>query len=55
MAAAGKGFTWYDLYRMPTRLRLFYYRQMLESVERENEQVEAAKRQSPSSKVRVKK
>jgi predicted solute-binding protein len=55
MAAAGKGFNWYDLYSMPTRYRLFYYRQMVEAVEKETQQMEAAKSQNPNSKVRIRK
>jgi predicted solute-binding protein len=55
MAAANKGFNWYDLYRMPTKYRLFYYRQMLDVVEKENKPIEEAKTQSPNSRVRIRK
>jgi hypothetical protein len=50
----GNGFTFSDLYGMPTHLRNFYYRKLVESKEKENEQIKKANSQTNSSKVRIK-
>ncbi len=50
----GNGFTFSDLYSMPTHLRNFYYRKLVEAKEKENEQIKKSKAPSNSSKVRIK-
>lgn len=50
----GNGFTFSDLYGMPTHLRNFYYRKLVEAKERETEQIKKANSPSNSSKVRIK-
>lgn len=50
----GNGFTFSDLYQMPTHLRNFYYKKLVEAKERENAQIEKANSPSKSNKVRIK-
>jgi hypothetical protein len=45
------GFNWNDLYYMPTKLREFYWRELLKAKQDENEQIESAKSKN-SSKTR---
>jgi hypothetical protein len=40
---ANGGFNWHDLYLMPTRLREFYWRELLKTKQEENETIETAK------------
>lgn len=51
----GNGFTFADLYTMPTRWRNFYYNKLLDAKKKE---ADAVKKQSsatsPNSKVRIK-
>jgi hypothetical protein len=42
-----------DLYQIPTHLRNFYYRQLVDSKKRENEQIEKSHNSQKSSKVRI--
>jgi len=51
---ANGGFNWHDLYLMPTRLREFYWRELLKTKEEENETIEMAKasKSNNSSKTR---
>jgi hypothetical protein len=51
---ANGGFNWHDLYLMPTRLREFYWRELLKTKEEENETIETAKasKSNNSSKTR---
>jgi hypothetical protein len=51
MVNYGNGFTMMELYQMPTKLRLFYYKKLIEAKKKENEQVKTA---STPSKVRIK-
>jgi hypothetical protein len=40
---ANGGFNWHDLYFMPTKLREFYWRELLKTKEEEREQIEKSK------------
>jgi hypothetical protein len=40
---ANGGFNWNDLYFMPTKLREFYWRELLKAKEDEREQIEKSK------------
>jgi len=51
MVNYGNGFTMMELYKMPTKLRLFYYKRLIEAKKKENEQTKTA---STPSKVRIK-
>jgi hypothetical protein len=53
MVNYGNGFTISELYILPTHLRMFYYKKLVESKEREKKQVEDAQ-QASKSKVRIK-
>ena len=46
---ANGGFNWHDLYLMPTRLREFYWRELLKTKQDENETIEAAKTKTNNS------
>jgi hypothetical protein len=37
------GFNWHDLYFMPTKLREFYWKELLKAKEEEREQIEKSK------------
>lgn len=50
MVQFSQGFTFNDLYNMPTKWRRFYYNKLVEVKKKENEEVEKIKRES---KVRV--
>ena len=50
----GNGFTMMDLYKMPTHLRNFYYKQLADVKKKEAEQVKKSSQASKSSKVRIK-
>lgn len=55
MVNYGNGFTISDLYNLPTHLRMFYYKKLVESKEREAKQAKEAQQASKSpSKVRIK-
>ena len=43
------GFTWNDLYYMPTKLREFYWRELLAVKEEENKQYQSASNKTRSS------
>lgn len=47
------GFNWNDLYYMPTKLREFYWRELLDTKNKEKEELEKSKKSS-QSKVRRK-
>lgn len=47
------GFNWHDLYYMPTKLREFYWRELLDAKKQEKEEMDKAKKSS-STKVRRK-
>jgi hypothetical protein len=51
MVHYGNGFTVMELYQMPTKLRLFYYRKLIDAKRKENEQIEKSNK---ASKVRIK-
>ncbi len=51
MVQYGNGFTIMELYRMPTRLRLFYYQKLVEAKKKENDAVEKSNK---ANKVRIK-
>ena len=46
---ANGGFNWHDLYYMPTKLREFYYRELLKAKDTEQKQVEAMNAKSKTS------
>ena len=46
---ANGGFNWHDLYNMPTRLREFYWRELLKTKQDENDQIEQSKSKSNNS------
>lgn len=52
MVQFGNGFTWHDVYTMPSHWRKFYFQKLVELKKKENEEVEDIKKKS---KVRVKK
>ncbi len=51
----GNGFTWSDVYYMPTYLRNFYYNKLIDAKKKESEQIKAANssKSSKSPKVRI--
>jgi hypothetical protein len=51
MVQYGNAFTVMDLYRLPTYLRLFYYKKLVDSKKKETEQIKSTNK---SSKVRFK-
>jgi hypothetical protein len=53
MVNYGNGFSVTELYNLPTHLRMFYYKKLVESKEREKKQIEEAQ-QASKSKVRIK-
>ena len=54
MVNYGNGFTVMELYKMPTRLRIFYYNKLADAKKKENEQIEKSNKAAASaSKVRV--
>ena len=53
MVNYGNGLSIVELYSLPTHLRMFYYKKLVESKEREKKQIEEAQ-QSSKSKVRIK-
>jgi hypothetical protein len=40
---ANGGFNWHDLYFMPTKLREFYWKELLKTKESEREQIEKSR------------
>lgn len=52
MIQFGNGFTWRDVYTMPTHLRNFYFRKLVDFKKKEAEEYKKVQRQS---KVRVRK
>lgn len=54
MCNYGNGFTMMDLYKLPTKLRNFYYRKLVSTKKAESEAIEKSKGKT-SNKVRVKK
>jgi hypothetical protein len=48
----GNGFTFSDVYQMPTYLRNFYYNKLVDSKKKESEQIKKTNSQK-SSKVRI--
>lgn len=46
---ANGGFNWQDLYFMPTKLREFYWRELLKTKESENNSVEKVRANSNNS------
>jgi hypothetical protein len=55
MCNYGHGFTMMDLYKMPTKLRLFYYNKLVETKTKENEQIQKQNSQPKAKlpKVRI--
>jgi len=47
--ASNGGFTWSDLYTMPTYLREFYWNELLAAKETENQAYKSASRKSTSA------
>jgi len=54
MCNYGNGFNIMDLYNMPIHLRNFYYKKLVESKEKETEQIKKTNSSTNSSKVRIK-
>lgn len=49
----GNGFTWADVYFMPTYLRNFYYNKLVEAKKRESEQAKASQsKKAPKVRIR---
>ena len=46
---ANGGFNWHDLYYMPTKLREFYYREMLDAKDEEKKQMDSINSKSKSA------
>lgn len=46
---ANGGFNWHDLYYMPTRLREFYYRELVAAKDSEKKEIEAANQKTKST------
>ena len=46
---ANGGFNWHDLYYMPTKLREFYWRELIEAKDEEKKQYESANNKVKSS------
>jgi hypothetical protein len=58
MCNYGNGFTMMDLYKMPTRLRIFYYKKLIDAKKKEQEQLNKSQSSVKSNKgtiTRVKK
>ena len=49
----GNGFTWSDVYFMPTYLRKFYFNELLEVKKKEAEEMKKAQSKSKTPKVRM--
>jgi hypothetical protein len=50
---ANGGFNWHDLYYMPTKLREFYYRELVSAKEEEKKEIDNANQKSKiASRVR---
>jgi hypothetical protein len=52
---ANGGFNWHDLYLMPTRLREFYWRELLKTKQEENETIETAKSSNSNNSSKTRK
>jgi hypothetical protein len=52
MVQFGNGFTWRDVYTMPTNLRKFYFNKLVELKKQEKEEMDKA---NQKSKVRIRK
>lgn len=52
MVNYGNGFTWSEVYTMPTQWRKFYFNKLLDAKKKEKEEYDKASKQS-KSKVRV--
>ena len=50
----GKGFTHSDIYCMPIYLRNFYYKQLLDTRKKENDEMKKAQQKSKSNNSRFK-
>jgi hypothetical protein len=48
------GFNWNDLYYMPTKLREFYWRELLDTKKQEREEIEKARKPTQSNRLRKK-
>jgi hypothetical protein len=48
------GFTWNDLYYMPTKLREFYWRELLDAKKGEREEIEKSRKPTQSNRFRKK-
>ena len=53
MCHYGNGFIMMDLYKLPTHLRNFYYRQLVSTKKNENEHIEKSNNSHKASKVRI--
>jgi hypothetical protein len=53
MLQFGNGFTWADVYHMPTYLRKFYFNKLLEFKKQEAEEMKKAQKQNKTPKVRM--
>jgi len=53
MVQFGNGFTWSEVYYMPTYLRKFYFNKLIELKKKEAEEHKKAQAKMKSSKVRI--
>jgi hypothetical protein len=49
----GKGFIHSDVYNMPIYLRNFYYKQLTDTIEKENKEIKKAQQKSKVSKPQI--
>jgi hypothetical protein len=50
MYYANGGFNWYDLYHMPTKLREFYYNELVKAKTTETDAIEKGRNKNKTSK-----
>jgi hypothetical protein len=53
MVQYGKGFTWSDVYFMPTYLRRFYFNKLIDLKKKEAEEMKKVKAKTKTPKVRI--
>ena len=51
---ANGGFNWHDLYLMPTKLRQFYFKELLKVKEQERDGLEKSKNQNTNNSSKTK-
>jgi hypothetical protein len=53
MVQHGNGFTWSEVYFMPTYLRRFYFNKLIDLKKKEAEEIKKAKAKTKTPKVRI--